>query len=286
MRISLEAVIVAVTGGSPRMLMVTTGVRPGLPSGPLAEGAKLEQAVRRWVREQTDLDVGWVEQLYTFGDPDRSAGPRQLSIAYLALADESPTSGDAAWMDWYGFFPWEDHRRGLPDALEIVRQELSSWAGDDGLRIERVSIAFGVDPAAWDPVRVLDRYELLYEAGLVEEYYLDRGGRAPADLNTGVAAAADHRRIAAVALSRIRGKLTYRPVVFELLPDVFTLRQLQDVVEALAGTVLHTQNFRRLVERGGLVEEAGGFAQTGGRPAKLYRFRRDVLRERSRIGVL
>ncbi len=95
----------------------------------------------------------------------------------------------------------------------------------------------------------------------------------------------DHRRIAATALGRLRGKLTYRPVVFELLPDRFTLLQLQQVVEALAGVGLHKQNFRRLVEGAGLVEGTGEHARTGGRPAELFRFRREVLGERPRPGV-
>jgi hypothetical protein len=91
--------------------------------------------------------------------------------------------------------------------------------------------------------------------------------------------------MAATALGRLRGKLTYRPVVFELLPATFTLLQLQRVVEALAGVRLHKQNFRRLVDSQGLVEGTGITAQTGGRPAELFRFRRDVIRERPRPGV-
>lgn len=98
--------------------------------------------------------------------------------------------------------------------------------------------------------------------------------------------ALDHRRMLATALSRLRGKLRYRPVVFELLPATFTLLQLQRVVEALSGVRLHKQNFRRLVERGGLVEGTGEFeSHTGGRPAALFRFRREVLLERPVPGV-
>ena len=93
--------------------------------------------------------------------------------------------------------------------------------------------------------------------------------------------ALDHRRIVATALGRLRGKLKYRPVVFELLPSEFTLLQLQRLVEALAGVRLHKQNLRRLVETGGLVEGTARYvSKTGGRPAELFRFRRDVLRER------
>ena len=83
----------------------------------------------------------------------------------------------------------------------------------------------------------------------------------------------------------MRGKITYRPVVFELLPDRFTLSALQRTVEALSGVRTHTQNFRRLVERNRLVERTGETTATGGRPAELFRFRPDVLRERPRPGV-
>ena len=96
----------------------------------------------------------------------------------------------------------------------------------------------------------------------------------------------DHRRILATAMGRLRGKLKYRPVVFELLPPEFTLLDLQKTVEAISGTLLHKQNFRRLVEQGGLVETTGNVStETGGRPAKLYRFRREVVLERPAPGL-
>ena len=96
----------------------------------------------------------------------------------------------------------------------------------------------------------------------------------------------DHRRILATGIARLRAKIKYRPVVFELMPPDFTLLQLQRAVEALAGRRLHKQNFRRLVEQQGLVEETGAMsAETGGRPAKLFRFRREVLLERAVAGT-
>jgi hypothetical protein len=137
---------------------------------------------------------------------------------------------------------------------------------------------------------VLERYELLYEAGLVAESGRDAelaGTPAPAGApELGSPLALDHRRILASALGRLRGKLRYRPVVFELLPRHFTLLRLQRTVEALAGVRLHKQNFRRLVEAGGLVEGTGKLESgTGGRPAEIFRFRREVLRERPAPGV-
>ncbi|MBT7450984.1 MAG: hypothetical protein HN793_09155, partial [Rhodospirillaceae bacterium] len=81
-------------------------------------------------------------------------------------------------------------------------------------------------------------------------------------------------------------KIRYRPVIFEVMPIAFTLLQLQRAVEALAGAPLHKQNFRRLVAAEGLVEPTGRVSsETGGRPAELFRFRPDVVRERPAPGV-
>ena len=310
--ISLDAVIVAVTDDAPRLLTIDGPAgMPALPAGPFQPRDRtLEMALRRWVLDQTGLDVGYVEQLYTFGDRERGpAGPedsdgtgraddtggadesvRQLSIAYLALVREGSPSAGASWRDVYDFFPWEDHRDGRPAMIDEVilptLQRFIEAGGDESRsRAERVRMAFGGPRLPFDGVRALERYELLYEVGLLFESENRRktGGAAPVLASRSMYL--DHRRIAATALGRLRGKLTYRPVVFELLPARFTLLQLQQVVEALAGIRLHKGNFRRLVEGAGLVEGTGELARTGGRPAELFRFRREVLRERPRPGV-
>ena len=130
------------------------------------------------------------------------------------------------------------------------------------LRRERVRLCFGADGVAWDEEKVLERYELLYEAGLVEEARRDSGKNAGRDPNEmlGAAMMYDHRRILATAIARLRGKMKYRPVVFELMAPSFTLLELQRTVEALPGRRLHKQNFRRLVAEQGLVEGTGKFS--------------------------
>jgi hypothetical protein len=321
--IGLNAVIVAVTEEEPRLLAVNRSGEKGaagelaLPSGPLdpEKDRTLELALSGWVRGQTGVELGYVEQLYTFGnrfrDPaERSGGPRGIAIAYLALVREAPleSTAGASWMNWYDFLPWEDWRAGRPLVLEReITPALERWVrgGADraavAQRRERADICFGQGGAPWNGERVHDRFELLYEVGMVAEAFRDapgapaaksRIGGAPAPpaddgaVRLGRPLALDHRRILASALGRLRGKLRYRPVIFELLPGTFTLLQLQRTVEALAGVRLHKQNFRRLVEQGGLVEGTGRLeAGTGGRPAELFRFRRDVLRERPAAGV-
>jgi hypothetical protein len=291
--LALDAVILAVTDERPRILVVTNETRQlSIPSGPLDpdQDATLELGLRRWVRHQTGLEVGYVEQLYTFGDRGRrrDSDARLLSVGYLALMREEQPAPGAAWLDCYRLFPWEDQRSpGSNDFEHALLNPLQDWAGRDEGRRARVHVCFGAPPTPWDPIRVLERYELLYEAGLVAEAYQDRGRPIPATLATGQPLQYDHRRIAAAALGRVRGKLTYRPVVFELLPDLFTLTQLQSTVETLSGLRIHKQNFRRLIENSRLVQVTDQLSTaTGGRPAKLFRFRREVLGERPRPGVL
>jgi len=291
--LSLEAVIIAVTDERPRLLLSSANhPHPAIPSGPLdvEHDITLERGLRRWVKSLTGFELGYVEQLYTFGGRDRRlhGGRPLLTVAYLALMHEEQPSPGTAWVDYYDLLPWEDHRGGRPPCLEgVILPRLKDWAGPNDPRRARVREAFGVAPMPWDAVRVLERYELLYEARLIAEHFADRGIALPDDLPAGMPLAYDHRRIAASALGRLRGKLTYRPVVFELLPETFTLTQLQRNVETLVGLALHKQNFRRLVEQGRLVEGTGRYtASTGGRPAELFRFREEVRGERPRPGLL
>lgn len=278
--------LAAVTGGEPRVMTVRSG--DALPSGPFEMGHRtLQSGLREWVQDQTAHPVGYLEQLYTFADRDRNndiLGGRTISISYLGLVREqaAPGGGRPGWHGWYEYFPWEDRRSGSPPILGDIAGRLLRWAESDPLknedRLRRVVFAFGLD-GAWNEDMVLQRYELLYEAGLVAE------AGAPAETSPGRAMFADNRRILATGIARLRAKIKYRPVVFELMPESFTLLQLQRTVEALAGLTLHKQNFRRLIEQQELVEETGeSESETGGRPAKLFRYRHAVLEERALSG--
>jgi hypothetical protein len=310
--IGLSAVVVAIQADD----AVVLTVRPpgasaeGLPFGPFdPKGHRtFELAMRAFVTEQTRFTLGYVEQLYTFGDKGRDAPladmgdlgddedgqhARVISVGYLALATAAVDTHapGSEWRPWARFFPYEDWREGRPAALSLIEEALRRWAGGDSQRLARVRLAFALDGAPWNEERVLERYELLYEAGLAREAARDRGEAATA-LPAPLAAAlgepmlSDHRRILATAVSRLRGKLKYRPVVFELMPEAFTLSALQRAVEAIAGVPLHKQNFRRALERAELVEGLGRMdAETGGRPAELYRFRREVLSARPVSGL-
>jgi hypothetical protein len=313
--IGLSAVVAALRDGE----LVVLTVRPqgmggavALPSGSFdpAGHRTFELALRAFVTQQTGFELGYVEQLYTFGDEGRDApladlgeaapaARRVVSVGYLALTPQGVETQDPRWSPWTRFFPWEDWRQGRPAAHAALEAGLRAWAARPGgetaaARLARVRLLFGLDGARWNEERVLERYELIYEAGLAPEAVRDRakaGATSAHDAATAPAAAgdpmlSDHRRILATGLGRLRGKLKYRPVVFELMPPRFTLSALQRAVEAVAGVTLHKQNFRRGVERTALVEGLGLVDPgTGGRPAELFRFRREALNARPASGL-
>ena len=299
--IVLNAVLAVVDEGQPKSLCVKRADGLGLPYGPFdpVRHRTFELGLRTWVSEQTRVSLGYVEQLYTFGDEGREApaavisggdgAARVISVGYLALAAEPAkvAAKEAAWRGWYEFFPWEDWRRGEPASLgTVIVPGLDLWArrgSSDAQRRERgarIVLAFGRGDAGWEEERALERYELMYEAGLVEEAWRDSAAAGIAEplanraavRTTGTSMPSDHRRILATAIGRLRGKLKYRPVIFELMPHQFTLLTLQKAVEAIVGFDLHKQNFRRSVEQGALVERTGAvMQQKSGRPAAHFR---------------
>jgi hypothetical protein len=316
--IDLAAAVVTLNQQAPQILVAHHALQDdqapdlwSLPSGRFepSQSRTLEIALRGFVSTQAGCELGYVEQLYTFGDRGRAAESEEghrhvVSIGYLALTN--PLSGQIAmphtarFHPWYGFFPWEDWRAGRPSILDQdIMPPLVEWASDSQgeradsarralSRAARLRLCFGADGSPWDEEKVLERYELLYEAGLLEE--ARRDGRQAALLRPrlpflGEAMTHDHRRILATAMGRLRGKLKYRPVVFELMPEIFTLTDLQNTVEAISGRHLHKQNFRRFVENSALVEPTGQQSMTRGRPAQLFRFRPEVLQERPAPGL-
>ncbi len=290
LRAELVAVVVAVDQGAPAVL--ASGTPPQLPAGALrTDHHSLQAGVRAFAEEQTGYTLGYVEQLYTFADLGRlDDDARAVSISYLGLT--RAVAGASGWSGVYELLPWEDRRQdadGAEPVSSALRAAVLRWvrggtAEQRRQRADRCAYVLGLDGHPWRPELALQRYELLWEAGLVGE---SPAADATVAALTGQRMLHDHRRILATGLSRLRSALQYRPMVFELMPDTFTLGQLQETVEALAGQEVHKQNFRRVVEQQHrLVEPTEDTTHaTGGRPARLYRFRREVFRERQQVGT-
>lgn len=309
MEIGLNAVIVAIVDNTPAILQ-TVGERDALPYGKFdpSKHRTMEEGLRELAQAQTGVRPGYVEQLYTFGDRGRirvegDESPHVVSVGYLALSRFNTDQineiklSKAKLRGWYDFFPWEDWRNGRPRMLdETIIPHLLKWAAHParvnriirGLDpLSRIRISFGLDESTWEDELVLERYEMMYAAGLLTEAIVDgRLTKENTNIIPSVSMVDDHRRILATAIARLRSKLKYRPVIFELMPEVFTLFDLQQTVESIFGRAVHKQNFRRLVENAQLVETTGESQRsTGGRPAALFRFRSEILKERPAPGL-
>ncbi|SPJ32273.1 hypothetical protein KSP9073_00273 [Kushneria phyllosphaerae] len=303
--IELSAVVIAMESATPTVLLTRSIDRcraPMLPAGDFdpRHHRTFELGLRDRVAHQTGLALDYVEQLYTFGDQDRlqpdAPGEitRHISIGHLGLVSQQQTPRDeqTLWASWYDHFPWEDYRHGRPAIIDmIIAPALSRWtneAPDEATREarrQRAQLAFGLNGARWVDTRVLERFELLYEAGLAPEAQHHDQAEVITTL-PGEPLMSDHRRILATAMDRLRGKLRYRPVIFDLLPEHFTLSQLQLTIEAIIGCRLHKQNFRRALDRTGLVVPTGAVdTTTGGRPAERFRFCREQWRQQMAPGV-
>jgi len=176
-----------------------------IPGGFVGIAESLDDAARRELEEETGVRDVYLEQLYTFGRPDRDPRGRVITVAYFAL---------------------------VPAAAILPRP------GDDAAE------------ARWWSTHVLPPL------------------------------AADHADILAYALKRLRYKLEYTAVGFELLPELFTLSELQAAYQTILGEKLDKRNFRRKLLQAEVIEETGAQrAGEEGRPARLYRFRADAVAE-------
>ncbi|MBT1708697.1 NUDIX hydrolase [Fulvivirgaceae bacterium PWU5] len=169
-----------------------------LPGGLVANGESLEDAVRRELREESGVDVNYLEQLYSFGKPDRDPRNRVVTVAYFGLVRPS------------------DYQLSAQTDAEDV---------------------------AWHSIDQIPKL------------------------------AFDHKAIIDLAITRLRGKIAYEPVGFELLDKKFPFSDLENLYQTLLGREIDRRNFKKKIIGYGFLEELDETIQRkAGRPAHLYRF--------------
>ncbi len=207
--VTVDVVIFALRDQDLQVLLVRRRRWPhagmwAIPGGTVGPDEDLEAAALRKLEEETGLADVYLEQLYTFGAPDRDPRQRVITVAYFAVVP----------------------------ATSIVPR-----ADDDATHVRWWSI-YRLPPLAFD-----------------------------------------HADILSYALTRLRYKLEYTAVGFELLPETFTLTELQTAYEIILGEELDKRNFRRKILGAGVIEPSGSYRSGEGRPARLYRYRDDAVAE-------
>jgi 8-oxo-dGTP diphosphatase len=208
--LTVDIVVFTLRDNHLEVLLVKRGAEPfkemwALPGGFVQMAESLEAAASRELEEETGVQDAYLEQLYTYGDPQRDPRGRIVSVAYFSLIPSGRT----------------------------IRPEGGSDAASAGW--------FSIDnlpPLAFDHSDILD-----------------------------------------YALRRLRYKLEYSAVGFELLPDTFTLTQIQSTYEIILGEKLDKRNFRRRILEANIIEPTESLHSGEGRPARLYRYRSDAVAE-------
>lgn len=243
-----------------RVLLIQRGVHPylgcwALPGGFVRPGETTEAAAKRELQEETGIGQIYLEQLYTFSDPERDPRTWVMSCSYMALIDSAAVEIKAG--DDADRAVWFQARFQLLDE-HIEYRKNTVYTGMKTIRTQRYELELIHDDGALRSV--VEKKITKTEHETVTEYRILE--------NDGLAF--DHAKIIAYALERLRGKVEYTDLALHLMPKEFTLTQLQQVYEVILGRPLLKAAFRRKVAH--LVEETDSFTEKEGhRPSRLFR---------------
>lgn len=241
-----------------RLLLVKRGDHPhmgqwALPGGFVKMDEGLEEAALRELKEETNIDDIYMEQLYTWGDVGRDPRTRVISASYMSLVDSTAldikASDDADDAKWFTVSCklYQEQKTVTEKGYILQRLFKLSLSNDD----EDIS-------AVIKTVKTVEGKRTKVEREIAE--------------SEGIAF--DHAKIIAYGIERLRNKIEYTDIVFNLMPELFTLTQLQQVYEVILDTELLKANFRRkIADR--VIETNEYTKDAGHRPSKLFRFNPD-----------
>lgn len=238
-----------------KVLLVKRGQHPfigqwALPGGFVGFHEGLEEAARRELKSETNVEDVYLEQLYTWGDVDRDPRTRVISASYLSLVDSSnlkvKAGEDAADAKW---FTVRD---------KVLEEKIINT--DHGKVSERII-----------EIELVNEKEKLRAGVKISTEVTGRVRKVSQEIVNHAGIAFDHVAIIYYGLERLRNKIEYTDLAFSLMPALFTLTELQQVYEIILGKELLKANFRRKIAS--LVLETNELQRDAGhRPSKLFRF--------------
>ena len=241
-----------------KVLLIKRGGHPfkdcwALPGGFVRPTESLEQAATRELVEETGVENVYMEQLFTWGEPGRDPRTWVISCSYMALIDASriklDAGDDAVDAQWFS----------VSKKLKLEKKKLTK---SGSISKQRYSLVLSSEHLTTETQ--LEKIVRKMGASQTEEEQIV----VPGDL------AFDHARMIAYAVDRLRRKIEYADLAFNLMPEHFTLTQLQQVYETILDKELLKANFRRKIED--KVIETDRFTDGDGyRPSRLFKIRKE-----------
>jgi 8-oxo-dGTP diphosphatase len=240
-----------------RLLLIKRGDHPyigqwALPGGFVEMDESLDEAALRELQEETNIKNIYMEQLYTWGDIGRDPRTRVISTSYMALVDSSAleiqASDDADDAKWFTVSCklFQEHKE-LTDSGYIYQRLIRLVLSNEE---DELSAIVKIKKTVEGKVTKTER-EVIESNGI----------------------AFDHAKIVEYAIERLRNKIEYTDIAFNLMPEKFTLTELQKVYEIILDTELLKANFRRKIAH--LVTETNEYTKDAGhRPSKLFKYNR------------
>ncbi len=238
-----------------KVLMIKRGDHPyigkwALPGGFISMDENLEDAAKRELKEETNIDGIYMEQLYTWGDVERDPRTRIISVSYMSLVNSEKlhvkASDDADDAKWFTI------------SYKIFQEEKTIT--EKGYVLKQL---YNLELSSGE--------EKLYSVLQVIKNVVGRTTQIERKIVSSQGIAFDHAKIIAYGIERLRTKIEYTDIAFNLMPEKFTLTQLQKVYEIILDKELLKANFRRKIAE--LVVETNEYVtDVGHRPSKLYKF--------------
>ena len=237
-----------------QVLLIKRGGHPyinkwALPGGFVEPDEATEQAAKRELLEETGVENIYLEQLYTFSDPKRDPRMWVMSCSYMALVDSErinvSAGDDAKSAEWFDVSLKKKNSEVTEKSdgfVSVTDYELELLKGEEVLsaviRLTKTRTGSGLD----------SKYDIVESNGL----------------------AFDHARIITFAVLRLRGKVTYTDIALNLVPEYFTLTELQQIYEIILDRELLKAPFRR--KYGILAEKTDNYSKDAGhRPSQLFK---------------